>query len=143
MIIPSIYQKIKHFTVSERGGEILLSICILLFGTLAFGIGKWSTVAKTRNNADPVVVTMAASSLKTEPLRYFDGPKGTTSAAAILASSTSAPQSRGVFVASKNGTKYYPSDCSGADRIKPENTVWFATEADAQKAGYERTVTCK
>jgi hypothetical protein len=46
------------------------------------------------------------------------------------------------FVASKTGTKYYPPDCSGINRIKIENRVYFATEQEAQDKGYTRTTTC-
>lgn len=42
----------------------------------------------------------------------------------------------GAFVGSKNGTKYYRPDCSGIQRIKPENYIWFSTEEDAQLQGY-------
>ncbi len=140
MIIPSILKKIKYFLASERGGDILLCICMVLFGTLAFGIGKWSTLSKARSDAGPVIVTTAVSGLRIEPLAYYDGKKSTKTAAAILSAGT---QSGGAFVASKNGTKYYPIDCAGAQRIKPENALWFDTESAAREAGYERTVTCK
>lgn len=48
-----------------------------------------------------------------------------------------------LFMASKNGTKYYPVDCEAGNRIKPENRIYFASAINAQKAGYERTVSCK
>ncbi|MFH0830757.1 MAG: hypothetical protein V1895_01725 [Parcubacteria group bacterium] len=42
------------------------------------------------------------------------------------------------FVASSSGTKYHPIEgCSFADRIKPENKIYFSTEQEAQAAGYE------
>lgn len=46
------------------------------------------------------------------------------------------------FLASKNGTKYYPVGCGAASRIKEENKVWFDTEQDAQLQGYTRTTAC-
>lgn len=49
----------------------------------------------------------------------------------------------GQFVASKNGTKYYPSDCAGADRISDANKVWFASVAAAVSAGYAPAANCK
>jgi len=48
----------------------------------------------------------------------------------------------GQFVASKNGTKYYPQDCSGADRISPANKVWFASASAAADAGYAPAAHC-
>lgn len=44
------------------------------------------------------------------------------------------------FVASVNGTKYYYPDCGDVSRIKEENKVWFATEQEAIRAGYEMSV---
>jgi len=46
------------------------------------------------------------------------------------------------FVASKNGTKYYPKGCGGINRINIENRIYFATEQQAQEKGYTRTNTC-
>ena len=40
------------------------------------------------------------------------------------------------FVASKTGKKYYPAGSTAAEKIKDENRVTFATEEEAQKAGY-------
>ncbi|MBM3228205.1 S1 RNA-binding domain-containing protein [Candidatus Peribacteria bacterium] len=40
------------------------------------------------------------------------------------------------FVASKTGKKYYPAGSAAAEKIKEENRVIFATEEEAQKAGY-------
>lgn len=42
----------------------------------------------------------------------------------------------GAWVASKTGKKYYPADSAGAKKIKEENRITFATEEEAQKAGY-------
>ena len=47
------------------------------------------------------------------------------------------------FVASKTGAKYYSIGCSGINRIKEENRVYFKTEQEAIDKGYERTSTCQ
>ena len=47
------------------------------------------------------------------------------------------------FVASKNGSKYYPLDCSSANRIKEENRVYYADEEEAEEDGKERASVCK
>ena len=49
----------------------------------------------------------------------------------------------GNFVASINGTKYYPKECTASNRIKEENKVYFNTEKEAISQGYERTSQCK
>lgn len=42
----------------------------------------------------------------------------------------------GMFVGSKHGTKYYTPECSGVDRIKEENRIWFKNAQDATLQGY-------
>ena len=41
------------------------------------------------------------------------------------------------FVASKEGTTYYPADSAGAKRIKEDNKVYFDSEEEAKAAGYK------
>ncbi len=48
-----------------------------------------------------------------------------------------------LFVASKNGTKYYYPWCSGVSKIKEENKVWFSSADEAKKAGFEPAANCK
>jgi len=43
----------------------------------------------------------------------------------------------GKFVAAKTGKKYYAADSAAGKKIKEENRVYFASEADAKAAGYE------
>ena len=54
-----------------------------------------------------------------------------------------AAKTEAAFVASKNGSKYYPIDCGSASRIKEENRVYYATEEEAQADGKERSSACK
>lgn len=44
--------------------------------------------------------------------------------------------SESAFVASKTGKKYYPADSAQAEKIAEENRVTFATEKEAEDAGY-------
>ena len=46
------------------------------------------------------------------------------------------------FVASRNGERYYIPTCSGAQRIKEENKIWFASEEEARSAGYTPAAGC-
>jgi len=52
-------------------------------------------------------------------------------------------QTQGEVVGSINGSKYHYPWCSGAQRIKDENKIWFATIADAKKAGYTPAANCQ
>lgn len=46
------------------------------------------------------------------------------------------------FVASRNGTKFYPAGCKSANRIKTENRVYFSNKEEAIKAGLEEATSC-
>lgn len=48
-----------------------------------------------------------------------------------------------LIVASKNGTKYYFNWCSGINRIKEENRIYFESEEKAREEGYEIASGCK
>lgn len=50
---------------------------------------------------------------------------------------TTTPKEGSMFVASKNGTKYYIEGKGYSSRIKEENKVFFNTKEEAEKAGYE------
>lgn len=50
---------------------------------------------------------------------------------------------KGEFIASKNGSKYYPAGCKASNRIRLENRVYFESAIDAKAAGYELSATCK
>lgn len=75
-----------------------------------------------------------------------DKPDFTALEANVLKSTTtqqSIPkitQQTGLFVASRNGKKYYKITCSNT--IKEENKVYFNTVEDAQNAGYTPSATC-
>jgi len=47
------------------------------------------------------------------------------------------------IMASKNGTKYYYQNCSGINRIKKENRVYFDDYKGAEKEGYQLAKNCK
>jgi hypothetical protein len=46
--------------------------------------------------------------------------------------------SKGKYVGSKNGTKYYRPECTSVKRIKPENYRWFRSAEDATLQGYSQ-----
>jgi len=43
------------------------------------------------------------------------------------------------WVASSRGEVYYRRGCGNANRLVPENRVYFRTEEDAKRAGYRRS----
>lgn len=63
--------------------------------------------------------------------------------APLLASEQGQKEPEKKFVGSKNSNKYHNLSCTWAGRIKPENRVYFASVAEAEKAGYVACKVCK
>jgi len=61
----------------------------------------------------------------------------------LSASTSTMSPSLKIFVASRNGKKYYYAWCESANVIKEQNRVWFSTQAEAEKAGYQPAANCK
>lgn len=121
-------EKVKQIIASRSVCFAVLAISFALWGAGWFFIGSVAFLSKK----EPIVIEyppLVPVSL-TSNLNSREGE--------IQASEGNL----GAFLASKNGTKYYPKDCGGASRIKEENRVWFAIEDEAKAAGYERASGC-
>jgi hypothetical protein len=90
-----------------------------------------------------VGVLLVASSLSFD-LDYRAGADAPLASPEALAQvSVAAVAGSGSIVASKNGTKYYLTTCTGANRISPGNRVFFNSVSDAEAAGYTPAANCK
>jgi len=106
---------------------ILLIVMLFLAFLLGFITGK-------QQQAPSVILSCSPDVLKT-----LEIPVASLSHNGITKEgSVSTKPATGVFVGSKNGTKYYTPGCSGTTRIKPENYIWFDTVEDAQLQGYTK-----
>jgi hypothetical protein len=92
-----------------------------------------------------VLVLASSASFGLGYLTGRDGQKPVTIQVEDMppAEDAAAAQATGHVVASKNGTKYYLPECSGADRISPANKVSFASPEAARLAGYTPAANCK
>lgn len=127
--------KIPNTTpVRDRGWykPILLVLGLVLFGTLCFGLGRLSRIEE--NKPDLVVE-------QTSPT-FAEASSGKQTNTKYLAPSTSGSSSRGAYVASKNGTKYYLPNCPGVSRINEANKVWFQTKVQAEARGLTPAANC-
>ncbi len=106
----------------------LLPINIILVGVLGFGLGRWS---KIEDSKTPVLI-------------HNPSPAGerVASLASVASLATSTNPKTGTLVGSKNGTKYHYPWCGGAQRIKEENKIWFATKEEALAKGYTPASNC-
>jgi hypothetical protein len=115
-------QKIKPYE-----NDIILVAVILFVALISFGLGRLSALSERKT---PITIENMSANLFEVELPSDDG------------SSTSNIENR-LFVASRNGAKYHYPWCSGAQRIKDSNRIWFATKEEAEKAGYTPAANCK
>lgn len=104
--------------------ELYLSIVIILVATISFGLGRLS---KIREEKTPITIENVGTS--TEII-----------ANTLNKNVTESPK---IFVASRNGKKYYYAWCDSANVIKEQNRIWFATKDEAEKSGYQPAANCK
>ena len=153
MSINDLKEKIKSFSADIRdktyspekglkiGADLFIIVIIILVGAASFGLGRLSSIEKKKT---PIAVynvnqEVLAGILKGQVEGAGEGGASADSRAAL---STSSTVSKGLVFASKSGKKYYYPWCSGADRVKEANKVWFATIEQAKSAGYTPAVGC-
>ncbi len=108
-------------------------IVIILVGICAFGLGRLSVESPKVDES--VKITNASG--------IISRSKAQTSFSSGTETKSGEISLEGQYVASKNGKLYYTKGCKGADRIKPENQVWFANSSEAEGLGYTRSASCK
>ncbi len=122
--------------IKGRAGEhstLLLTLILLVFvGVGGFYLGY--TAQSETAQAAPVVIEC--------PQEAYIAPQAKVGGSVPLSTIQNTQASSGQYVASKNGSKYYPASCKGVSRIKEENKVWFATAAEAEADGYTLASGC-
>lgn len=141
---------LKEFFVKHEN-RIILFIGVILLSVISYGVGRLSTPQPK----EPVVIE--ANSQEIIPagsIMNDDGQsqlverakkeeKSEANAETQQAKKEKKSVQKGIYVASKNGTKYHLPSCSGAKRIKEENKIWFNSKQEAVQAGYEPAKNCK
>ncbi len=97
--------------------EYIVIIIILLVGILSFGLGRMSALEQGRNDSEVEFIVPSLSKIDMN-FKSFG------------------------YVASINGTKYYPRGCKAVNRIKVTNRIYFKSREDAKKSGYDYTSSC-
>lgn len=130
MSIPNLFHKIKSKTSIDKM-TILFLFIIIGVGVGSFGLGRASSsvLLKQEDTGDIVIVDKTS--------KY----PSTVEKEGNLDQQDSPLEKR--YVSSKNGKMYYSIGCSGANRIKEENKIWFSTKEDAEKSGYALSTACK
>lgn len=117
--------------------DVLILAIILLTGTLGFGLGVLAGKDMGKEERKD------GFWIEQLPQGVVEGGGGPAAALSAVSKEPEpiAPTAK-VYMASKNGSKYYLPTCGSAKRIKEENKVWFGTKAEAEAAGYEPAANC-
>lgn len=124
------WEKFKSIVAHD---QIFASVLIVLVGIVSFGLGRLGVVEPTTDSQT------ASVQLAPEPFIIEAG--GDTGSRTNADSVSPAPVT-GRLVASKSGSRYHLLDCPSASQIKESNKVYFASEAEAQAAGYTKAANC-
>ncbi|MEK7124853.1 MAG: hypothetical protein AAB864_00410 [Patescibacteria group bacterium] len=107
--------------------ELFLIVCIALIALTSYQMGKLASRGKL-----PLTIG--------EDAAIFRAAQGQETAA----QATAAPRDPRVVVSkASDSKKYHFTWCSGAQRIKEENKLWFANETLAQQVGYTLADNCQ
>ncbi|KKR46535.1 MAG: Endonuclease I [Parcubacteria group bacterium GW2011_GWA1_40_21] len=122
----------NHRTKTAFRGDFFTAVVIILVAFAGFGLGRLSALEGKKM---PILIERSSSSLSSTNEAI---PNKNT----VSIKTTQNPSEKS-FVAAKSGTKYYFPWCGGVSRIKEENKIWFASETEATKAGYQPAANCK
>lgn len=120
-----------------HAADLLIVLIVIMVGVLGFGLGVLAGKDMAQGQEFWI------EQLPERAVPTAGGPAAVASAV-LTTKEPEKPQEpvEKVYVASKNGTKYYLPTCSGARRIKEENQVWFGTVEAAAAAGYSAAANC-
>ena len=146
-IIPEEGEIIKYGEIGEkerRNKDIFIAAVVMLTGFLGFGLGRLSKIDAMK---EPVTIeypdTGGQESAFTGGTSQADLAAATVGKRVASAHSpTGFGASSSPIVASRNGTKYYFTWCTGASRIAEKNRVYFATAALAEVKGLSKAANC-
>ena len=135
----------------NRGKNIATIIIVILVGLGSFGLGRLSKDASSNDfkitypNQPANVISATESTQGTYNSSLNSNfVQQTPKTSQINNKSKSSTSSVGkIYFASSRGNKYYHIGCGGGKTLKPENKIYFTTEAEAQAAGYQKSSTCK
>lgn len=120
---------------SRKVKDIGIVLAIVFLGVFSFGLGRLSGLS-----TNVIPVTLCESVL---PIPSTAITAGAGNAAKSNIGSTEPYTGMATYVGSKSGSVYHFPWCSGAQRIKEENKIWFSSKEEAQLAGYRPATNCK
>jgi len=113
--------------------DIALVLGFILVAGIAFGAGRLTAPEIVRN---PIIIDESNASSSVNLLGSVSQTLATPTGESAMAPQGSQVSARGLFVASRGGTKYHWPWCSYGEKIKEANKIWFNSEKEAKAAGY-------
>jgi len=139
--IQDIVLKIKAYFQSEKGKDIAIIGVLIITAFGSFGLGRLSKSEESTIPLPKTVENGTVDAVTTVPLPAQPIAVQTTALQA-KAVSTAPSSVTGNYVASKRGKRYYSVSCTGAKNLAEANKIYFATEAEAETAGYSKSASC-
>ncbi len=118
----------------DNQADIILIFGVILVAIISFGLGRLTMTTQTAK--EPVVIENQGASVLNSMEQTVNQDNGGENKPSANQNNNTLSSEKGIIVASQNGTKYYWPWCSGVSKIKPENLIWFKSEAEAKTAGY-------
>lgn len=112
--------------IKNNDKELYLASVVVLVAVIGFGLGRLSKIREEKT-----------------PITIKDRGLIAVSASSVDINKTVENKADKIFVASRNGKKYYYAWCESANVIKEQNRIWFSTQEEAERAGYEPAANCK
>ena len=122
--------KVKNW-FTPRENELFLAATIILVALISFGLGRLSAF---RSEKFPIQF-IEPQNQEGRVLGAVTPPPAVNSAKVETGDK--------LYVASKNGSAYHFPWCSGAQRIKEANKIYFSSREEAEKAGYRPAANCE
>ncbi|MBU1046549.1 hypothetical protein KKH36_02095 [Patescibacteria group bacterium] len=111
-------------------------ILIILVAFSSFGLGRLSFLEENQSSINIIPTSQAGRNQNLTE-------QNTASISSSQKFSNSITKPIGMYVASQNSDKYHAPWCSGAQRIKEENKIWFQTKEEAESSGRTPASNCK
>ncbi len=130
------YQKVKDFAIANKK-DVFLACTIVLVSIISFGLGRISVLLSQK---EPIQIIQNSELQMTNNRNEVSTstPKRETTYSSFNIQNSAL----GKYVASKNGSYYHFPWCSGAQKIKDENKVWFQTKEEAESRGFKPASNC-
>jgi hypothetical protein len=122
-IIDITVKNIKSFFVHKRIGIILYGFLLLLLFSLSFMAGILYERFSLSRATDMVITEHSGLQQLWEQVQQDH-------------------LNNALYYGSKNGSTFYPLDCTAGSRIHDENKIYFFSRDDAYDAGYTESQRC-